>query len=381
MPAPLPGCAHDPGLAKPGRAKPGRAKNDLMPDSRAPSNAERPGDSEPERIRLAHGGGGTLMRQLIEQELRPLYADPALAQHDAARLQLPHGRLAFTTDSYVVTPLEFAGGDIGTLAVIGTCNDLAMAGARPLHLSLGLILEEGLELQRLRRLLGSLRQAAHDCGVAIVTGDTKVVERGKADGLYINTSGIGLLETPEPIGPERIRSGDQLLVSGDLGRHGVAVLAARHGLDLQPPLHSDCAPLWPLVEQLLAAGVRPRCLRDLTRGGLAAALQELAEAGGHTLALEEERLPVCAAVARCCDLLGLDPLHQANEGRCLLVVGPEDLEASLALLEPQGCWIGEVRPSASGLSGAAAARVVLQTPYGSERLLAPQSGELLPRIC
>ncbi len=370
-PAPLPGCGHGPR----------RATNAVMQGS--PSPAELPGGSEPERIRLAHGGGGTLMRALIERELRPLYADPALALHDAARLQLPHGRLAFTTDSYVVTPLEFAGGDIGKLAVIGTCNDLAMAGARPLHLSLGLILEEGLELERLRRLLGSLRQAARDCGVAVVTGDTKVVERGKADGLYINTSGIGLLETPEPIGPERIRAGDQLLVSGDLGRHGVAVLAARHSLDLQPPLPSDCAPLWPLVEQLLATGVRPRCLRDLTRGGLAAALQELAEAGGHALVLEEERLPVCPAVARCCDLLGFDPLHLANEGRCLLVVAPQDLETSLQLLQPLGGgWIGEVQPPGSaGRNGAATAQVLLRTPFGSERLLAPQSGELLPRIC
>lgn len=339
-------------------------------------------EHEPERIRLAHGGGGTLMRQLIERELRSLYADPDSPLHDAARLQLPHGRLAFTTDSYVVTPLEFPGGDIGKLAVIGTCNDLAMAGARPLHLSLGLILEEGLELERLRRVVGSIRATAQTCGVEVVTGDTKVVERGKGDGLYINTSGIGLLEATGPIGPERICPGDQLLVSGDLGRHGVAVLAARHGLDLQPLLLSDCAPLWPLVEALLAAGITPHCLRDLTRGGLAAALQELAEDGGHELVLEEEHLPVCGPVQRCCELLGLDPLHLANEGRCLLVVAPEDLEVSLAVLAPLGgSWIGEVRRTPSATQGAATARVLLRTPFGSERLLAPQSGELLPRIC
>lgn len=349
-----------------------------------PASAEHLGMTEhkPERIRLAHGGGGTLMRQLIERELRSLYADPDLPLHDAARLQLPHGRLAFTTDSYVVTPLEFPGGDIGKLAVIGTCNDLAMAGARPLNLSLGLILEEGLEMEQLRRVVGSIRVTAQSCGVQVVTGDTKVVERGKGDGLYINTSGIGLLEAPEPIAPERIRPGDQLLVSGDLGRHGVAVLAARHGLDLQPPLLSDCAPLWPLVEVLLAAGITPHCLRDLTRGGLAAALQELAEDGGHELALEEEHLPVCGPVARCCELLGLDPLHLANEGRFLLVVAPEDLAVCLEVLEPLGGgWIGEVRPCRSALSGPAGIRVLLRTPFGSERLLAPQSGELLPRIC
>jgi hydrogenase expression/formation protein HypE len=323
------------------------------------------------------------MQRLIEQDLLPLYEDPSLARHDAARLELPHGRLAFSTDSYVVTPLEFPGGDIGRLAVCGTCNDLAMAGARPRSLSLGLILEEGLELERLRRILRSLALAARECGVAIVTGDTKVVERGKADGLYLNSSGIGLLEAARPIGPEAIRSGDQLLVSGDLGRHGVAVLAARHGLQLHPPLESDCAPLWPLVERLLQASVQPHCLRDLTRGGLAAALQELAQASGLELVLQEDCLPVSVAVARCCALLGLDPLHLANEGRCLLVVAPEDLEASLALLRPLGgCWIGEVRQVRGWATAPCALpRVLLRTLYGCERVLVPSSGELLPRIC
>jgi hydrogenase expression/formation protein HypE len=346
------------------------------------SPADDRGEPSRERIRLAHGGGGTLMRRLIDQELRRLYSDPDQVLHDAARLELPHGRLAFSTDSYVITPLEFPGGDIGKLAVIGTCNDLAMAGARPLHLSLGLILEEGLELALLRRILASIEATARACGVQVVTGDTKVVERGKGDGVYVNSSGIGLQQAAAPIGPESIQPGDQLLVSGDLGRHGVAVLAARHGLELQPALHSDCAPLWPLVEGLLTAGVTPRCLRDLTRGGLAAALQELAEAGGLELALEEQRLPVCEPVARCCELLGLDPLHLANEGRCLVVVAPEDLDTSLALLEPQGgCWIGAVHPGQPHLGGAAAARVLLRTAFGSERLLPPLSGELLPRIC
>ena len=215
-----------------------------------------PADRDPvERIRLAHGGGGTWMQRLIEQELVPLYEDSALADLDAARLALPHGQLAFSTDSYVVTPLQFPGGDIGRLAVCGTCNDLAMVGARPRVMSLGLILEEGLELPLLQMILQSLARTARDCGVSIVTGDTKVVERGRADGLYINSSGIGLLETQRPIGPEAIRPGDQLLVSGDLGRHGVAVLAARHGLALEPPLVSDCAPLWPLVERLLPQGI------------------------------------------------------------------------------------------------------------------------------
>lgn len=342
-----------------------------------------------ERIRLAHGGGGTLMQQLIDQELRALYRDPDLVLHDAACLQLDHGRLAFSTDSYVVQPLEFPGGDIGSLAVTGTANDLAMAGARPLHLSVALILEEGLELALLRRLMASLAAAADRCGMTVVTGDTKVVERGKGDGVFISTSGIGLVETPRPIEPLAIEPGDQLLVSGDLGRHGVAILAARHGLDLQPPLLSDCAPLWPLVESLLARGVVPHCLRDLTRGGLASALQELAVARGVELRLEEARIPVDPAVAGTCALLGFDPLHLANEGRCVLVVAPQDLAACLELLAPGGgAWIGEVGPAgqtataaASGTRVASGGRVLLRTAFGSERLLLPLSGELLPRIC
>jgi hydrogenase expression/formation protein HypE len=327
-----------------------------------------------ERILLGHGGGGTLMQQLIDAELRPLLPDPAAPLHDAARLDLPHGRLAFSTDGYVVHPLEFPGGNIGRLAVVGTANDLAMAGARPLWLSLGLILEEGLELAVLRRVLAAVGEAAAECGVQLVTGDTKVVERGKADGAFLTTSGIGLRELEAPIDPAAITSGDQLVVSGDLGRHGIAILAARHGLALQPPLQSDCAPLWPLVQQLLHRGVRPHCLRDLTRGGLASALHELATAAGVELGIEEARIPVAAAVARSAELLGLEALQLANEGRFVAVVAPSDLEATLAVLEPLGGgWIGTVRPGP--------ARVLLRTPFGSERLLVPPSGELLPRIC
>ena len=329
-----------------------------------------------ERIQLGHGGGGTLMQRLIAEELLPLYGPEPPVLHDAARLTLPHGRLAFSTDGYVVQPLEFPGGTIGSLAVTGTANDLAMAGARPLHLSVGLILEEGLELALLRRVVASMLEAAQACGVAIRTGDTKVVERGKADELFITTSGIGELVCEQPIDPSAIRPGDQLLLSGDLGRHGVAIFAARHGLALEPPLASDCAPLWPLVEPLLRAGLVPHCLRDLTRGGLASALQELAEAAGLELVVEEARLPVIEPVARTCALLGFEPLHLANEGRFLAVVAPQQLPAALALLAPHGgCWIGAVQPAE------AAPRVLLRTPLGTERLLLPPSGELLPRIC
>ena len=327
-----------------------------------------------ERIRLAHGGGGTVMQRLIDAELRPLYADPALVLHDAARLDLPQGRLAFSSDGYVVHPLEFPGGDIGSLAVTGTANDLAMAGARPLHLSVSLILEEGLELELLRRVVASMGATARQQGLTIVTGDTKVVERGKGDGMFVTTSGLGLVEAPEPIDPMRIEPGDAVLVSGDLGRHGLTILAARHGLELQPPLMSDCAPLWPLVETLLAQGVRLHCLRDLTRGGLASALHELASVRGVEMRLEEAAIPVAPAVATACALLGFDPLHLANEGRLVAVVPAADRERAEAVLAPGGgAWIGTV--------GVGAARVLLRTPFGSERLLVPPSGELLPRIC
>jgi hydrogenase expression/formation protein HypE len=314
------------------------------------------------------------MQQLIAAEFSCLYGEPAPVLHDAARLELPHGRLAFTTDGYVVQPLEFPGGDIGSLAVTGAANDLAMAGAQPLHLSVGLILEEGLELALLRRVVASMAKAARQQGLSIVTGDTKVVERGKGDGIFVHTSGIGLVEAPDPIDPTRIEAGDAVLVSGDLGRHGLAILAARHRLDLQPPLESDCAPLWPVVERLLAEGVRPHCLRDLTRGGLASALHELASARGVELQLEEAAIPVAPAVASGCALLGFDPLHLANEGRLVAVVAAEERERAEAVLTAAGgAWIGTVAEGP--------ARLVLRTEFGSTRLLLPNSGELLPRIC
>jgi hydrogenase expression/formation protein HypE len=250
-----------------------------------------------------------------------------------------------------------------------------------LHLSVGLILEEGLPLELLRRIVASMATATRDCGMTIVTGDTKVVERGKGDGIFITTSGIGLLEAPTPIDPLAIEPGDVVLVSGDLGRHGVAILAARHGLELQPPLASDCAPLWPLVRLLLERGVHLHCLRDLTRGGLASALQELAVARGVELAIEETCIPVAEPVARTCELLGFEPLHLANEGRFVAVLPEADAAQALEVLEPLGgARIGTV----SGVpraGEATAARVLLRTAYGSERVLVPLSGELLPRIC
>lgn len=329
------------------------------------------------RIQLGHGGGGSLMQALIAAEFAPLYSDPSHLGDDAARLALPAGPLAFCSDGYVVQPLEFAGGDIGRLAVVGTANDLAMVGARPLHLSVGFILEEGLPLALLRRLVASMAAAARQCGLTIVAGDTKVVERGKADGVFITTSGIGVCQTLVAIRPAAIAPGDQLLLSGDLGRHGLAILAARHGLELDPPVASDCAPLWPQVEALLQAGITLHALRDLTRGGLGSALLELAAASGCDLWLDEQALRLAPGVAAACRLLGLDPLHLANEGRFVVVLPADQAAAAAAILTPAGGgWIGEVcQPAAAGV------QVRLRTCLGSQRLLAPFSGDLLPRIC
>jgi hydrogenase expression/formation protein HypE len=329
------------------------------------------------RIQLAHGGGGSAMQALIAEEFSRLYADTRHLGLDAAVLTLPHGRLAFCTDGYVVQPLEFAGGDIGKLAVIGTANDLAMAGARPLHLSVALILEEGLPLPLLQRLVASMVQAASACGITIVCGDTKVVARGQADGVFVTTSGIGLIETPRAIHPAAIRPGDRLVLSGDLGRHGLAILAARHGLLFTHVVGSDCAPLWPQIEALLVGGVQPVALRDLTRGGLGCALAELAEASGCDLVLDETALPLAPGVEAACALLGLEPLHLANEGRFVAVLTPREADQALALLAPSGAVLVGAAQPAAGLQP----QVRLQTALGSERLLGPWSGDMLPRIC
>ncbi|HSP78678.1 MAG TPA: hydrogenase expression/formation protein HypE, partial [Myxococcaceae bacterium] len=290
-------------------------------------------------VQLAHGGGGRLMRQLIESVFLEAFPSPA-ERHDGAVLPLGGERLALTTDSYVVTPRFFPGGDIGRLAVYGTVNDLAMTGARPLYLSAGFILEEGLPLEELRRVVASMREAARECGVAVVTGDTKVVDRGKADGLFLNTSGVGCVPEGVSIHPRRVRPGDAVLVSGDVGRHGIAVLSVREGLAFETPVHSDCAPLAPLVEALLEAGVEVHCLRDTTRGGLATALNEVALEAGVGLVVEEPAVPVDEAVAGACELLGLDPLYVACEGRMVAFVPELQAEASLEVLRRQPLGAG-----------------------------------------
>jgi hydrogenase expression/formation protein HypE len=338
-----------------------------------------PAAGEGEVIQLAHGGGGRAMARLLDTVIRPAFHDPELERrHDGAVVALD-GAAAFTTDSYVVRPLFFPGGDIGALAVHGTVNDLAMCGARPLCLSVGLILEEGLPLATLRRVVASMRDAAALAGVRLVTGDTKVVDRGKADGLFVNTAGLGRVVAPQPVGPAGVRPGDLVVLSGDVGRHGMAVMAARESLGFESAIESDCAPLAQPVLALFGAGVAVHCLRDLTRGGLASAAVEIAEAAGLSIALDETAIPVREDVGAACELLGLDPLHVANEGRFLAFVPPRDAERAVAVLKGHpvaagAAVIGEVGEGPPG-------RVSCRGALGVARVLDMLNGEQLPRIC
>jgi len=320
------------------------------------------------------------MHRLIESVFLSAFKNPlSEARHDAAIAEIGGQRLAFTTDSYVVQPLFFPGGDIGTLAVNGTVNDLAMAGARPLYLSAGFILEEGLPLETLTRVVASMRTAAEIAGVQIVTGDTKVVDKGKGDGLFINTTGIGVVVAPQPVAPDRVRSGDAILVSGDLGRHGIAVLAARDGLRFETVLESDSAPLASLVLALIDAGIEIHCLRDLTRGGLASALNELAETGGFGLEIDERRIPIRDDVRGACEILGFDPLYVANEGRLVAFVASENSERALAMMRAHPHGSGAALIGRVGDVGDP--EVVLRSAIGTRRILDMLSGEQLPRIC
>ena len=276
-----------------------------------------------EAVMMAHGGGGRLMQQLLERVFMPAFGNPLLdRRHDGAVLAVGGASLAFTTDAHVVSPLFFPGGDIGTLAVNGTVNDLAMCGAKPLFLSAGFILEEGLPLETLRRVVESMRSAAAAAGVQIVTGDTKVVEHGKGDGLYVTTAGVGLIEHDQQIDPAAVREGDRILLSGDIARHGIAIMSVREGLEFETTIESDCAPLGDLVGRLLDAGVRIHCLRDLTRGGLAAGVIEIVTAAGLQAQLEESAIAVREDVQGACEILGFDPLYVANEGRLVAFVPP-----------------------------------------------------------
>jgi hydrogenase expression/formation protein HypE len=331
-------------------------------------------------VQLAHGGGGRLMQSLIRDTFVRSFSNPLLAQmHDGATWPQSEGTLAFTTDSYVVQPLFFPGGNIGSLAVHGTINDLAMCGAMPLYLSAGFILEEGLAMETLQRVVDSMAQAAKGSGVSIVTGDTKVVDKGKGDGVFINTAGIGVVPPGVRIGPQRILPGDAVLVSGDLGSHGVAVLSVRESLSFAGDIASDSAPLHRVVADLFANGIEIHCLRDLTRGGLASALNEISSAAGVKLSIDERTIPVHSEVQGACELLGLDPLYVANEGRFVAFVPEAQADRAVAVMRSHAVASEAVR--AGKVDGRESPIVILKTVLGTHRILDLLSGEQLPRIC
>jgi len=321
-----------------------------------------------------------MMNRLIESVFLPVFDNDALGQrHDSSVLNMGDIRIAFTTDSYVVQLLFFPGGDIGSLAIHGTVNDLAMSGARPLALSAGFILEEGLPLETLKKVVHSMQNAAREAGVSIVTGDTKVVDRGKGDGIFINTAGIGVLYHSLNINPVSIREGDAVLVNGDLGRHGIAIIAVREGLEFETAIESDSAPLAGLVENLIEEGIEIHCLRDLTRGGLASALNEIAETSGLTIALDETPIPVREDVRGACEMLGFDPLYVANEGRMAAIVPEGDANRALQIMaqHPQGRGAARI----GRVTNRSTAPLTLKSRIGSVRIVDRLSGEQLPRIC
>jgi len=320
------------------------------------------------------------MHQLIGKMFLTAFGNPLLnTRHDSAVADWTGKKLAFTTDSYVVRPLCFPGGDIGSLAVHGTVNDLAMSGARPVYLSAAFIIEEGLPMDSLWKIVCSMRDTAQRCGVQIVTGDTKVVDKGKGDGLFINTAGIGVIEHSLAIAPQSVRPGDAVLVSGDIGRHGMAIMAVREGLEFESAIESDSAPVHEIVLELLKAGIEIHCLRDLTRGGLASALNEIAEAATVRIEIAEKSVPVREDVHAACEMLGLDPLHVACEGRFIAFVTPGDAERALQIMGRHATGagsavVGEVAESSEPL-------VTLKSAIGANRILDMPSGEQLPRIC
>jgi hydrogenase expression/formation protein HypE len=348
-------------------------------------------------ITLAHGSGGRAMHELIEGLFLEYFRNPVLerledqAVIDIAGPETANGnrprqtRLAFTTDSYVVSPLFFPGGDIGKLAITGTVNDLAMSGARPLYLSAGFILEEGMVLEELKRILESMRDAAAEAGVSIVTGDTKVVQKGSADKIFINTSGIGVVEAPLNLSAARATLGDKVILSGTLGDHGTTVMIARGELELETDIQSDCAPLHTLVASMIEeAGDRSsiaglHCLRDPTRGGLATTLNEIALSAEVCIEIDEDRIPVREEVKGACEILGLDPLYVANEGKLVAIVAPELAEPLVTRMRQNqyardACIIGEVKLEPGGI-------VSMRTGFGGTRIVDMLVGEQLPRIC
>ncbi len=350
------------------------------PQARTKRTFGRPLNFKRGVIELAHGSGGRAMAQLIDELFAKSLNNPWLAQgNDQACLDLPAGRLAMTTDSYVISPLFFPGGDIGSLAVHGTVNDIAMSGARPLHLSAGFIIEAGFPLGELRRIVDSMAGAAHDAGISVVTGDTKVVERGKADGVFINTTGIGIVPDGLHLSGDLARPGDRIVINGNIGDHGVAVMSKRTDLDFAVSIVSDSAALHDLVQVMVAAAPELRCLRDPTRGGVATTLNEIARQSGVGMMIDESAIPIQPGVAASCELLGLDPLYVANEGKLVAVCGPQDVEKLLESMtnHPLGknaALIGEVVADPHHF-------VRMRTGFGGSRVVDWLSSEQLPRIC
>lgn len=334
-----------------------------------------------EQIVMGHGAGGRMSHQLIQKAFMSAFDNTALrAGDDAARLESTlHSNLAVSTDSHVVFPLFFPGGDIGRLAVCGTVNDVAMLGANPLYLTAGFILEEGLAMETLQRVVASMKAAADEAGVQIVAGDTKVVQKGKADGLYITTAGVGVIRPGLTIGGAEAKEGDVIILSGSIGDHGIAVLDARGELGFQATVQSDVAPLNHLIEAMLNVSTQVHVLRDPTRGGLATTLNEIATQSNVGILLNEEKIPVRPEVSAACEMLGFDPLYIANEGKLVAIVGRQDVEAVLESMRAtrygeNAVIIGEVTPAPRG-------RVLLKTALGSTRIVDMLAGEMLPRIC
>jgi len=331
-------------------------------------------------IVLAHGSGGTLSRQLVDKIILPQFRNELLEPlHDGAIFSLGEQRLAFTTDSFVVNPIFFPGGDIGKLAIHGTVNDLAMCGARPRYLSASFILEEGLPMEDFWRVVQSMRAAADDAMVALVTGDTKVVDRGKADKIFINTSGIGVVPAGLNIHPARAQVGDKIIINGPIAVHGIAIMSVREGLEFETEIASDTAPLYELVEVLIAAKIDLHVLRDPTRGGVTSALAEIAQSARLGMLLDEAAIPISEEVKGACEILGLDPLYVANEGKFIAIVAKEDADAALAALRShlsgkEAAIIGEIVQQHPGM-------VMMRTRVGGTRVVDMLSGEQLPRIC
>lgn len=333
-----------------------------------------------DRILLAHGSGGTMMKELVEELFVAEFGDDVLRRmDDAAALPFPGSRLAFSTDTYVVHPLFFPGGDIGRLAICGTVNDVATSGATPLYISVGFVLEEGMPVEELKRIIVSMHDAAAEAGVRIVTGDTKVVERGHGDGCYINTAGVGVLAEGLNLSGANCRPGDVVLLSGTLGDHGIAVMSTREGLSFSTDIRTDAAPLSTLVAAVLEAAPGVRCFRDPTRGGLASTLNELAGASGVSITVEEPTVPVRDQVRGACEMLGYDVFQVANEGKMVAVVPADQAEAALAAMKaaPYGADAAIIGTVAEGPAG----KVYVRTSFGATRIMDMLVGEQLPRIC